>query len=80
MNTIKTIDAESESLGTHVELCAQRYQELDTRLNKVETKIDEVAKTVVNLKSEITKTLIATAGTIVVAIIGSASVIISHIK
>ena len=80
MNTIKTIDAESESLSTHVELCAQRYQELDTRLNMVEAKIDQVAKTVVNLKTDITKTLIATAGTIVVAIIGSASVIISHIK
>jgi L-rhamnose isomerase len=80
MSTISTIEREKEDLGVHVDICAQRYQSLDDRLDKVEKKVDEVKKTVETFKVDLTKTLVATAGTIVVALIGCAGIIINHIK
>jgi len=80
MQTIPTIEAERDSLETHVELCAERYLALDERLGKLEGKVDALVAKVDAVKSELNKTLIATGGTIVVALIGCATAVISHIK
>jgi len=80
MTTIQTIDAESSSLETHVELCAQRYEALDQRLVKVESKIDDVHKKVESLHADLWKVLIGTIGTVVVSLITTAGVILTHIK
>lgn len=80
MNTIQTIEAESSSLETHVDLCAQRYESLDSRLIAVESKIDEVSKKVANLHADLWKVLIGTMGAVLVSIITTAGVIITHIK
>jgi L-rhamnose isomerase len=80
MNTLPTIDAERDSLETHVELCAERYANLDERMSKLEIKVDALVAKVDAVKSELNKTLIATGGTIVVALIGCATAVISHLK
>ena len=80
MNVFPLLGKEKEDLGVHVDICAERYKGLDERLTKVEKKIDELHSTVQSLRTELTKTLIATAGTIVVALIGCAGVIVNHIK
>lgn len=80
MSTIQTIDAESSSLEVHVELCAQRYETLDTRLLSVESKIDSVNKKVESLHADLWKVLITTIGTVAVSVISAAAVIITHIK
>jgi len=80
MQTIPTIEAERDSLETHVELCAERYLALDERLGKLEGKVDALVAKVDSVKSELNRTLIATGGTIVVALIGCATAVISHIK
>jgi hypothetical protein len=80
MSTIQTIDAESNSLETHVELCAQRYEALDQRLISVENKIDGVHMRVEILHADLWKVLIGTIGTVLVSIITTAGVIITHIK
>ena len=80
MTTIQTIDAESSSLETHVELCAQRYEALDQRLISVESKIDGVNKRVESLHADLWKVLIGTMGTVLVSLITTAGVIITHIK
>jgi chromosome segregation ATPase len=80
MTTIDTVTAESTDLELHVELCAQRYQELDARLTSVETKLDKLSETVNSLKNDLVKTLIASAGSIIVAIIGALTIVVSHIK
>jgi hypothetical protein len=80
MNIFPLLSKEREDLATHVDICAERYKGLDERLDKVEKKIDDIYAMVKNSKSELTKTLIATGGTIVVALIGCAGMIINHIK
>ena len=80
MTTIDTVTAESTDLELHVELCAQRYQELDARLTSVETKLDKLSETVTSLKNDLVKTLIASAGSIIVAMIGALTIVVSHIK
>lgn len=80
MTTLKTIDAEIEDLGTHVELCAQRYQDLDARLIKVESKIDEIKIRVESLHTDLWRVLIGTIGTVLVSVISSFAVIYTHIK
>ena len=80
MNTIRTIDAEAKDLEIHVDLCAQRYQELDLRLNKVEAKIDAVKKTVETLHADLWKVFIGTLGTVGVSLITTFGVIYTHMK
>jgi len=80
MSTLPTITAESENLETHVELCAQRYQALDERLSKVEAKVNVIYERVEILHADLWKMLIGTAGTVVVSIITTIGVIITHLK
>jgi hypothetical protein len=80
MSTIQTIDAESTSLETHVELCAQRYEALDQRLVGMESKVDALSKKVESLHADLWKVLIGTMGTVVVSIITTIGVILTHIK
>ena len=80
MNVFPLLGKEREDLSIHVDICAERYKGLDERLTKVEKKIDDVHATVQSVRTDLTKTLVATAGTIVVALIGCAGVIVNHIK
>jgi len=70
---------EKESLEAHVDLCAIRYQNLDNRLTKVEEKIEELHEDIKTGNSNVIKVLIATAGTIVVAVIGAVATILSSL-
>jgi hypothetical protein len=76
MTTISTIEAESESLSTHVELCAQRYRELDSRLGNLESKIDRIDTKVDDFRTEMKKTLIITGGTILTSVITTLGVVL----
>lgn len=84
MNSITTIEAEKDDLGTHVDLCAQRYKELDSRLEKLEHKVDALTDRVDNIKTEFKKSMINSVATIIVALIGAVAtivgVIITHAK
>lgn len=79
MSKIDTITQERTSLDLHVDLCAKRYEELDNRLNNVETKLDLVTKKVDGLKSEILKVLIPTAGTVIASIVALGGVILTKL-
>jgi len=80
MDTLPTIDAERTSLDTHVDLCAQRYQNLDERMGTFESKIDNLTKKVESLHADLWKVLIGSAGTVIASVITVAGVIITHIK
>ena len=64
------IDVEKQNLEAHVELCAQRYEQLDQRLTKIEHKFDDLQKIIEAGQSSVTKVLIGTAGTVITGILG----------
>jgi hypothetical protein len=68
---------EKENLEAHVELCAQRYDALETRLESVEKKISTLQDTIEKSSLNTIKILIGTAGTIIVAVLSLVGVIIT---
>jgi|TARA_B110000908_G_C10196491_1_gene423180 hypothetical protein len=64
-----TTKLERESLEAHVDLCAIRYESLEGRLGKVETKIEDIHTDIIEGQKGITKVIIGTAGTVVAAVL-----------
>ena len=73
---MSTTDLERQSLEAHVDLCAIRYDALDNRLSKVETKIDNIHDDMIEGQKSITKVLIGTAGTVVASLLSIVIVIL----
>jgi len=89
---------EETDLATHVEICALRYQGIQDKIEKVETKLSSLDNelrefkeaTTVNLNeikdligkrmSQSYQNIIATAGTVIVALIGFLGYLLTHIK
>lgn len=69
MSALPTTKLEKESLEAHVDLCALRYAQLDTRLTALETKVDEVHADIVEGQKSLTKVIIGTAGTVIAGIL-----------
>lgn len=63
-------EKESSDLSLHVSLCAERYKTLDTRLTNLENKVDGISEEILAGKKSLANTIITSAGTIVIAIIG----------
>jgi len=70
-------DIEKTNLEAHVELCAQRYDVLETRLSSIEKKVVTLQDTIEKSHLNTIKVLIGTAGTIIVAVISMLGVVIT---
>lgn len=70
LKDIKFLSQEREDLNLHIDLCAQRYYHLESRLSAVESKIDNLAATIAKNQKELHRIIIGTAGTIIPAILG----------
>lgn len=77
-------DIEKENLEAHVELCAERYRRLEEKFEHIENKVTSLGKDLGDLKQEMSKdnkvvikTLIATAGTIIVAVVSAVAAILT---
>lgn len=77
MADLPTTSLEKESLEAHVDLCALRYKGLDERLNRVESKIDEVHEDIQKGNASMTKVLIGAAGTIVAGLLSTIVVLLT---
>jgi hypothetical protein len=73
---MSTTDLERQSLEAHVDLCAIRYDVLEGRLVKVESKIDNIHNDMLEGQKSITKVLIGTAGTVVASLLSIVIVIL----
>ena len=62
-------NVEKTSLEAHVELCSMRYQHLDERLSTLEEKVDVIHKDIIDGQKSLSKVIITTAGSIIVAVI-----------
>jgi predicted nucleic acid-binding Zn-ribbon protein len=78
---------EKENLEAHVELCAERYKNLnekletlDDRMTKIESLIVDIKKSVESAPNESNKTIIAIGTTIVGAMIGAVITLVVHLK
>lgn len=83
----KTTAIEKENLEAHVELCAERYKNLDDKLQSLDTRMDKIEQLITEIKTAIAaapnesnKTIIAVGATMVGAMIGGIITLIVHIK
>ena len=79
MSSIYPTDLEKTSLEAHVDLCAIRYGQLESRLTGIEQKVSTLQETIESNSLNTTKVLIGTAGTIIVAILSLVGVIITKL-
>lgn len=70
-------DIEKENLEAHVELCSQRYHQLEVRLSAIEDKVGGLQRTIEQSHLSTIKVLIGTAGTVIVGILSTLAVVIS---
>lgn len=75
-SSLGPIDVEKENLSAHVDLCAQRYQSLDERLTKIESKFSELQKLIESSQNSMTRIMIGTGGTVLTGIIGLVVVVL----
>ena len=69
-------DLEKENLEAHVDLCQQRYEQLEGRLDKIEKKVESIHSDMVEGQKSMTKVLIGTTGTIVAGLLSTIVVIL----
>lgn len=60
---------EKANLEVHVDLCTLRYQNLDTRLTKIEEKVESIHNDIIEGQKSLSKVIIGTAGTIIAGVI-----------
>lgn len=65
-----TTNLEKESLEAHVDLCAMRYKQLDTRLTVLEVKMDAVQKEIIEGSKSLKTTIINATFAMVGSLIG----------
>ena len=71
-----TTKLERENLEAHVDLCAQRYEVLESRLTKVEEKVDTIHDLISSGQQSMQKLLIGTAGTVIAGLLSTVVVIL----
>jgi len=67
---IETTKLERENLEAHVDLCAQRYQILESRLTNIETKVESIHADINKGNQSMSKVIISSSGTIVAGLLG----------
>jgi predicted nucleic acid-binding Zn-ribbon protein len=70
MTDITTIEQESKDLDLHVQLCAQRYAFLESRLESLHVRVDAIAKEIADNKKSLATIIITSATTIVASLMG----------
>ena len=75
-DNVPTTELEKQSLEAHVDLCALRYQNLDNRLNVVESTLKDIHQDIKSGQQSMTKVLIGTAGTVIAGLLSTLVVII----
>ena len=72
-------ELEKENLEAHVDLCQQRYENLEGRLTKIEEKVDSIHHDVVEGQKSMTKVIIGAAGTIVAGLLSTIIVLVMNL-
>ena len=66
---------ERENLEAHVDLCEQRYNNLELRLSKIETKVEHIHADITQGNKSMVKVIVGATGTIVAGLLSTIVVI-----
>jgi hypothetical protein len=69
--SLKPTDIEKNNLESHVELCALRYQNLETRLTTIESKVVSLAEKIQESQSSMSKVIIGATATIIAGLLST---------
>lgn len=69
-------DLEKENLEAHVDLCAERYSQLESRLSNLEQKVEHIHTDIVHGQKSLSKVIITTTGTVIAGLISTVVVIL----
>ena len=75
-NYMSTTDLEEQNLEAHVDLCSERYKGLHDRLSAIEVRLGKMNEEMTAGHKSQTKTIIATAGTVVAGLLSTVVVIL----
>jgi hypothetical protein len=67
---------EKESLEAHVDLCALRYENLDSRLTKIEDKVEEIHQDIHNGNKSMIKVVVGAVGTVIAGLLSTIVVLL----
>ena len=73
---MSTTELEKQNLGAHVDLCSERYKGLHDRLSAIELRLGKMNEEMTQGHKSQTKTIIATAGTVVAGLLSTVVVIL----
>ena len=76
MSDLPTTNLERESLEAHVDLCEQRYNNLEQRLKTIETKVEHIHSDIQNGNKAMMKVVIGATGTIVAGLLSTIVVLL----
>lgn len=69
--SLKPTDIEKNNLESHVELCALRYQTLETRLTNIECKVITLSEKIEESQSSMSKVIIGATATIIAGLLST---------
>ena len=69
-------DLERENLEAHVDLCEQRYINLESRLGKIEVKVEHIHADITNGNKAMMKVVLGATGTIVAGLLSTIVVLL----
>ena len=74
----RATDLEKENLEAHVDLCQQRYEQLEGR-PKIEEKVEHIHNDIVHGNKAMMKVMIGAAGTVVAGLLSTIVVILINV-
>ncbi len=75
-NYMSTTDLEKQNLEAHVDLCSERYKGLHDRLSAIEVRLGKMNEEMTQGHKSQSKTIIATAGTVIAGLLSTVAVIL----
>ena len=75
-NYMSTTELEKQNLEAHVDLCEQRYKNLETRLSKIEEKVESIHEDIHSGNKSMVKVIIGATGTIVAGLLSTIVVLL----
>lgn len=67
----RTTDIEKQNLEAHVELCAERYEQLNIRLETIEDKVCKLAEKIDESRGSMSKVIVGATATIVAGLLST---------